>query len=78
LLEQIIRRPLDNPGAPKLRANVPCGTRRRCCRGGSLVMLLEREGDDIASYVHELVDLPGAGPRHDPEAAAERGLRLSC
>lgn len=60
LLEQIIRRPLDNPGAPP-PATVPCGSCRRCCQGNSIVMLLEHEGDWVATYEHEIVDLPGAG-----------------
>jgi len=60
LLEQIVRRPLDNPG-PRPDAIVPCGGCRRCCRGNSIVMLLAQEGDDVASYEHELVALPGAG-----------------
>jgi hypothetical protein len=59
LLEQIVRMPLDGHRPPD--AVVPCGGCRRCCQGNSIVMLLEREGDDLASYEHELVTLPGAG-----------------
>jgi Fe-S-cluster containining protein len=61
LLEQIVRLPLDNPGVSTARVNVPCGACRLCCRSNSIVMLLEREGDVVASYEHEVVDLPGAG-----------------
>lgn len=42
------------------RAEVPCGTCRRCCRGNSMVMLLADEGDDVASYEHDIIDLPAA------------------
>jgi Fe-S-cluster containining protein len=60
LLEQLVRRPLDHPGA-SARADVPCGSCRRCCRGNSIVMLLPDEGDVVASYEHEIINLPGAG-----------------
>lgn len=43
------------------RADVPCGSCTRCCRGNSIVMLMEHDGDDIDSYQHEYVTLPGAG-----------------
>lgn len=59
LLEQLVRMPLDHPGAP--RADVPCGSCKRCCRGNSTVMLLPQEGDVVESYEHEIMDLPGAG-----------------
>ena len=44
------------------RASVPCGDCHACCR--SLVMLLPDEGDDVASYDHEIVTIaPGvSGP----------------
>ena len=60
LLEQIVRMPFDNPG-PRPRADVPCAGCRRCCTNNSIVMLLEQEGDVLAAYEHEIVDLPGAG-----------------
>ncbi len=39
------------------RANVPCGSCHLCCRG-DVIMLLPEEGDDVASYEHEIVTLP--------------------
>lgn len=60
LLESLIRRPLDNPGAPP-PASVPCGSCRRCCQKNSMVMLLAQEGDVIESYEHEVINLPGVG-----------------
>lgn len=44
-----------------MRAEVPCGTCRQCCRGNSMVILLADEGDDVASYEHDIIDLPVAG-----------------
>lgn len=47
-----------------VRSRVPCGTCRRCCQGNSMVMLMPQDGDDVASYEHEFVELPviGSGP----------------
>lgn len=42
------------------RADVPCGSCHLCCRG-DVIMLLPDEGDDVASYEHEIVTLPGVG-----------------
>ncbi len=49
------------------RADVPCGSCRQCCRGNSMVMLLADEGDDVASYEHEIISLPAdrLGPLAD-------------
>lgn len=59
LIERIISMPLAGDRPPD--AKVPCGSCRRCCQKNSIVMLLPQEGDDVASYEHEIVDLPGAG-----------------
>lgn len=59
LLESIVRRPLDNPAPPA--ADVPCGACRRCCQHNSIVMLLPQHGDQVETYDHEIVTLPGAG-----------------
>jgi len=42
------------------RATVPCGGCHLCCHGDA-IMLLPDEGDDVASYDHEIVTLPGVG-----------------
>lgn len=63
LLEQLVQRPFTHPGQADAR-NVPCGGCRLCCRGNSIVMLLEHEGDLLEAYEHEFVTLPGAG--HGP------------
>ena len=50
------------------RANVPCGSCRACCRN-NLIMLFPDEGDDVASYQHDIVTLPegtGAVLKHKP------------
>jgi uncharacterized protein len=61
LLAGIVRRPLDRSQPRPPDATVPCGSCRRCCQKNSTVMLLPQEGDDVQSYQHEIVDLPGAG-----------------
>lgn len=40
--------------------DVPCGTCRLCCRG-DVIMLIPEEGDDVSSYEHDIVTLPGVG-----------------
>jgi Fe-S-cluster containining protein len=40
--------------------DVPCGPCRACCRS-ELIALLAEEGDDIASYDHEMVFINGFG-----------------
>ena len=40
------------------RADVPCGSCRLCCRS-DVIMLLPEEGDDVASYKHHYIGLPG-------------------
>lgn len=41
------------------RTHVPCNGCSLCCR--SLVLLLGDEGDDVQSYDHRIVELPGVG-----------------
>ena len=42
------------------RANVPCGSCNLCCHH-DLIMLMPEEGDDVASYEHNVITLPGVG-----------------
>jgi Fe-S-cluster containining protein len=44
------------------RTEVPCGSCTRCCKGEA-VMLMPEEGDNLASYEHEMADLPFDGRR---------------
>lgn len=54
------------------RANVPCGSCRLCCRA-DVIMLLPEEGDDVASYEHEILRLPeGVG------AVVKKGADGNC
>jgi len=39
------------------RADVPCGSCHLCCKSEVLVLLPD-EGDDVASYQHEFMELP--------------------
>lgn len=50
------------------RAVVPCGSCRLCCRN-NLILLFPDDGDDVASYEHDIVTLPkgtGAVLKHKP------------
>lgn len=45
------------------RAQVPCGTCKACCRQ-EVVMLVPERGDDVASYEHVSVEMPGGSQGH--------------
>ena len=40
--------------------DVPCGPCRACCRSEAIALFPE-DGDDVASYEHELISFPGIG-----------------
>ena len=40
------------------RSNVPCGSCSLCCRA-DVIMLMPEEGDDVASYEHNITTLAG-------------------
>jgi Fe-S-cluster containining protein len=40
--------------------DVPCGPCHACCRS-ELIALIPEDGDDVASYDHDLIFLPGLG-----------------
>lgn len=40
--------------------DVPCGPCHACCRS-EIVALIPEDGDDVASYEHEVTTLPGIG-----------------
>jgi Fe-S-cluster containining protein len=42
------------------RANVPCGSCNLCCHR-DMILLFPEEGDDVASYEHEVIAIPGIG-----------------
>lgn len=41
--------------------DVPCGSCHACCHS-ELVVILPEEGDAVADYEHEIIDVPGIGP----------------
>lgn len=55
------------------RASVPCNGCNLCCRGEAIILLAD-EGDDIASYEHVLVDIPGL----PPQAVLKKGADGNC